>query len=51
MIARADLSITKVDTPDPVIAGQSTYLHHHGQQCRPSDAQAVTVNDTLPSSS
>jgi uncharacterized repeat protein (TIGR01451 family) len=46
----ADLSISKVDQPDPVTAGTLiTYtlnLSNHG----PSDAAGVTVTDALPSS-
>src|SRR6185437_5335610 len=45
---QADLSITKADSPDPVLAGnQLTYtltVHNGG----PSDAQSVLVSDTLP---
>ena len=48
VIARADLSITKVDTPDPVIAGQSLSYTITVNNAGPSDAQAVTVSDTLP---
>ena len=48
MNAKADLSITKTDSPDPVTAGNDlTYtvtVHNYG----PSDAQAVQVTDTLP---
>jgi uncharacterized repeat protein (TIGR01451 family) len=45
----ADLSVTKSDSPDPVLAGQLlTYtlsVHNAG----PSSAPAVTLSDTLPS--
>ena len=34
VIARADLSITKDDSVDPVTAGRRAYLQHHSQQCR-----------------
>src|SRR5262249_53730212 len=45
---QADLSLTKADSPDPVVAGtQLTYtlVAHNGG---PSDAQAVVVSDSLP---
>lgn len=45
---QTDLSITKTDTPDPVIAGQNlTYtisVTNHG----PNTANSVTVTDVLP---
>src|SRR4029078_6399137 len=44
----ADLSISKVDSPDPVLAGNLltyTLTVHNGG---PSDAQAVSVSDVLP---
>jgi len=45
---RADLEVTKTDSPDPVIAGNNiTYtinFTNHG----PSDAQNVTVTDSVP---
>ncbi len=44
----ADLSITKTDSPDPVIAGNELYytltVHNGG----PDTASAITVKDTLP---
>ena len=46
--ARADLSITKDDTPDPVTAGGALSYTITVNNAGPSDAQAVTVNDTLP---
>ena len=46
--AQADISVTKSDSPDPVVAGQNlTYtitVHNAG----PSDAQNVSVADVLP---
>ena len=48
VIARADLSITKVDSPDPVTAGGVLTYTITVNNAGPSDAQAVTVNDTLP---
>lgn len=46
--AEADLAISKSDDPEPVVAGETlTYTlvyTNHG----PSDAQGVTITDTLP---
>src|SRR5262249_4532760 len=46
--ARADLAVTKTDSPDPVTAGTNlTYsvsLSNNG----PSDAQTVTLTDAVP---
>ena len=48
VITRADLVVTKADSPDPVVAGTDlTYtltLTNEG----PSDAQNVTLSDTVP---
>ncbi|MGD8807556.1 MAG: SdrD B-like domain-containing protein, partial [Chloroflexota bacterium] len=48
VIRQVDLTLTKADSPDPVVAGESlTYvleLTNNG----PSDATGVTVTDTLP---
>src|SRR6185295_15005258 len=48
VVARADLALTKSDSPDPVIAGTNlTYsvtLINNG----PSDAQNVSLTDLLP---
>ena len=48
VVARADLAVTKADSPDPVIAGTNlTYsiaLINNG----PSDAQNVSLSDALP---
>jgi uncharacterized repeat protein (TIGR01451 family) len=44
----ADLSISKTDSPDPVVAGQNvTYTLSVGN-AGPSDALAVSVTDVLP---
>ena len=46
--ARADLSITKGDSPDPVTAGQNLTYTVKVTNSGPSTASAVTVTDTLP---
>ena len=48
VIARADLSITKDDSVDPVTAGGALTYNITVNNAGPSDAQAVIVNDTLP---
>ena len=45
----ADLAITKSDTPDPVVAGQTITYTLTVTNNGPSDASGVTVTDTLPS--
>ncbi|NJP30992.1 COG1361 S-layer family protein [Micromonospora thermarum] len=46
--ASADLSVSKSDSPDPVVAGEKiTYTITVGN-AGPSTAQGVTVTDTLP---
>src|SRR6185437_1701794 len=45
---QADLSIAKADSPDPVIAGNQLTYTLTVQNAGPSDAQAVSVSDTLP---
>src|SRR5205823_270274 len=49
VIARADLSIAKSNTPDPVTAGQSLTYTIVVTNNGPSDAQNVQVTDALPS--
>ncbi len=44
----ADLSITKTDSPDPVIAGRPLQYTITVTNNGPSDAQDVVVSDTLP---
>ena len=44
----ADLSITKSDSPDTVVAGTGLAYTIGVSNAGPSDAQAVTVSDTLP---
>ena len=48
--ARADLSITKTDSPDPVIAGKPLTYTITVTSIGPSDARNVAVTDLLPSS-
>ena len=46
----ADLTITKTDSPDPVIAGNNlTYTITVANAAGPSDAQNVVITDTIPS--
>jgi len=44
----ADLSVTKVDTPDPVVAGTNLSYAITVTQSGPDAASSVTVSDTLP---
>lgn len=44
----ADLSITKTDDPDPVIAGEALTYTLTVQNGGPSDAQNVVITDQLP---
>src|SRR3990172_2142212 len=44
----ADLSITKTDSPDPVVAGAPLTYTLSVRNAGPSDATTVTVTDTLP---
>jgi uncharacterized repeat protein (TIGR01451 family) len=46
--AEADLSITKSDSPDPVVAGDNVTYTISVSNSGPSDAQNVQVVDTLP---
>ena len=45
---RADLSISKIDEPDPVVAGTTLIYTVTVRNDGPSDALEVTVTDTLP---
>ena len=47
--AEADLSITKTDDPDPVVAGQTLTYTVTVANGGPDDAENVVVGDTLPS--
>ena len=44
----ADLSVTKSDSPDPVVAGSNLTYTINYQNNGPSDAQTVTLNDAVP---
>jgi uncharacterized repeat protein (TIGR01451 family) len=44
----SDLSVTKSDAPDPVIAGSNIVYTIGVTNAGPSDAASVTLNDTLP---
>ncbi len=46
--SEADLSVVKVGSPDPVVAGQTLAYTVTVTNDGPSDAQAVVVADTLP---
>src|SRR5262249_27900928 len=45
---QADLSVTKTDSPDPVIAGNNITYTINFTNNGPSDAQTVTVADAVP---
>jgi uncharacterized repeat protein (TIGR01451 family) len=45
---RADLQMSKSDTPDPVIAGQNITYTVNYQNNGPSDAQSVQLADVIP---
>ncbi len=49
VVAEADLVITKVSSPNPFVPGQELTYTISVLNAGPSDAQNVTVNDTLPS--
>ncbi|MFL6216239.1 MAG: HYR domain-containing protein, partial [Blastocatellia bacterium] len=48
VITRADLAVTKSDSPDPVIAGNNLTYTINFVNNGPSDAQTVTVTDAVP---
>lgn len=48
VLAEADLSITKLDSIDPVIAGDQLTYTVQVDNAGPSDATGVVVTDTLP---
>lgn len=48
VLTSADLAVTKIDTPDPVIAGQTMSYTIHVTNAGPSVARDVVVDDTLP---
>jgi uncharacterized repeat protein (TIGR01451 family) len=45
---QADLSVTKVDTPDPVVAGHNITYTITVTNAGPSSAASVSLSDTLP---
>lgn len=46
--ASADLSVTKTDSPDPVVAGNTITYTIDAANGGPSDAQSVTLTDAVP---
>ena len=46
--ASADLSVTKSDSPDPVVAGQNLTYTINFTNNGPNPATSVTVSDTVP---
>src|SRR5207237_1242006 len=48
LAASADLAITKVDTPDPVVAGNNITYTITVNNAGPSNAASVSLSDTLP---
>lgn len=48
VISKADLAVTKTDTPDPVIAGQQLTYDIQVVNNGPSVARSVQLNDPLP---
>jgi uncharacterized repeat protein (TIGR01451 family) len=48
LAAQADLSVTKVDTPDPVTAGANLTYTITVNNAGPSNATSVSLSDTLP---
>ena len=46
--AQADLSVVKTVTPNPAVPGETVTYQIVVRNAGPSDAQGVTVNDTLP---
>ena len=48
VVVRADLSITKSDSPDPAVAGTALTYNISVANSGPSNATGVTIVDTLP---
>ncbi len=48
VMPQADLSITKSDSPDPIVTGQNVTYTLTVSNAGPSDSTGVTVTDTLP---
>ncbi len=49
VVSKADIQITKTDSPDPVIAGQDLTYDIRVSNAGPSTARNVVMQDTLPS--
>ncbi|OAI39757.1 hypothetical protein AYO38_07075 [bacterium SCGC AG-212-C10] len=49
VVTSADVSITKTDSPDPVVASENLTYTVTVSNAGPSDAQTVSWSDTLPS--
>ena len=50
MIAVANLSLDKLDSPDPLVAGTDITYTLHAHNAGPSTAPNVTIQDSLPDS-
>ena len=50
MIAVANLSLDKLDSPDPLVAGTDITYTLHAHNAGPSTAPNVTIQDFLPDS-
>ena len=48
VIAQADLALSKLDSPDPVVAGELVTYTLQVSNNGPSDAPGATISDTLP---
>ena len=48
VVASADLSVTKCDAPDPVVAGENITYSIGAANAGPNDAQNVWITDAIP---